>query len=146
MDVIFVATIEHLDKYYKYYQMICNSLKSEGCKILDDWIAIVEKDTYKIKDMEVRKEMFYEDYRVNLTKTNFVICDISVVSRTVSYQIAMSLIAGRPTLCLKKYNSKSSVGVLSLIKDKNLVIEEYKNEEEIKKVIHNFIKNYAGTI
>lgn len=132
-DFIFVATIKRLKEFIGFYESTVNYLKSKDFKQIDEWLDQIDKESYELKDMAERKEFFYENYRANLKKCDFVILDISVESRTVQYQIAMALFEGKRTICLRHKNGDEFPFILKQIEDKNLEVYEYENNVDLVK-------------
>jgi hypothetical protein len=125
---IFVATIKQLDRYYKHYAQTAATLKAKDYALLDDWLSLVNQLDFTIADMPERQEVFYDDYLINLRQADLVVCDISVSSRTVLYQIAMALFNGVKVVCVRKRDSAPVPPMLAQIEDKNLTIKEYSDD------------------
>lgn len=122
---IFVATIKQLDTYYKHYLQTAKALEAKRYILMDDWLSLVNPLDFTVADMPERQEVFYDDYIINLQRADLVVCDISVSSRTVIYQIAMALFNNVKVVCVRKRGSTPIPFMLSQVDDRNLEIREY---------------------
>ncbi len=120
MKYIFVATVKQLNEYFPYYNEVREVLSRKNYLLLDDWLSKVNLIDYTLSDIDRRKEFFYDEYLQNLKTADLVICDISVNSRTVQYQISMALFAGKRTICMRKTDGAAIPFLLTCIKDPNL--------------------------
>jgi hypothetical protein len=122
---IFVATIKQLDAYYKHYLQTAKVLKAKRYILMDDWLSLVSPLDFTIADMPLRQEVFYDDYLINLQKADLIVCDISVSSRTVIYQVAMALFNNVKVVCVRKRGSAPIPPMLKQVDDQSLEIREY---------------------
>lgn len=135
MKILFIAPLKELHNNFDSYQLTTNQLKKLKYTIVDDWISLIDHDNFEIRDLSQRREFFYENYREHLRKLDFLVAETSVYSRTVQYQIVMSLLAGIKTVCIKRKSLTGKISLIDHIKDKNLSIYIYSDLKNLETII-----------
>ena len=136
MNIYFAGSIRGGRDNKGDYQKIISYLKKYG-KVLSEHVG--KKNIEKVEDEQgISNQQIYEQDVSLLRQSDVVIAEVSTPSLGVGYEIAKAESLGKKILCIYKKEGKR---VSAMIKgNKNLVVKEYKELEDVFTYVDEFLK------
>jgi hypothetical protein len=143
MKVYFACSTKDIERHARDYRAARDEIVNLGHNISRDWIDYsINVASKNIEDIPSHK--LYKDIMTAILTSDAVIFDITVRSMSVGHQITQALNAGKPVLVIRRKKKKESLKKLFLEGSdyKDLQVSEYKNADEIQKLIKQFLNKY----
>jgi len=142
MKVFFTCSTKDISKHGKNYIAIRDEILSLGHKIERDWINYsINVAQRNIPDIPTYR--IYSDVMGAITTADVVIVDASVRSMSLGHQLTYALQKSKPVLLVRTHNENTKNKLFIEGSENNdLVIETYKNKNDIKRVLKSFFNKY----
>ena len=117
------------------YLHICKFLRSKGADVLSWHVA--DTALYEKEAKMSEREIYDRDIGL-LKRSDGLIAEVTIPSIGVGYEICSGLGMGLPVLCVHKQEANVSAMLLGN-SDKNMIVEEYINDEQLENIISGFV-------
>lgn len=137
MNVFFSGSIRGGRQMLPTYRHICKFLRSMGLDVLSWHVADLELEGKEAKMSE--REIYDRDIGL-LKRSDCLIAEVTIPSIGVGYEICrgLGMGIGLPVLCIHKQGANVSAMLLGN-SDKNMIVEEYTNDEQLENIISGFV-------
>lgn len=146
MKIYFCGSITGGQRLIHLSQKIIKELKSMGHAVLTEHVGKVGiiKQYRKIHKDQAPRMVFRRDMDWLKNETQLVVAEVSTPSTGVGYEISYALEKLRiPVLALYRKDRKNKVSFMVLgNNNKNLVIKQYQQINDIKTILKNYFKNF----
>lgn len=117
------------------YRMIYETLEEAGAEVLS-W-HVVDPELEKVEAAMTEEEIYARDLGL-LAISDAVLAEVTVPSLGVGYEICRALVRKIPVLCLHRPDAAVSAMLLGN-PDPGIRVKAYSDEEELKKIIMEFM-------
>ena len=117
------------------YRHICKFLTGNGADVLSWHVADSELEG---KEAKMSEQQIYDRDIGLLKMSDCLIAEVTIPSIGVGYEICSGLGMGLPVLCVHKQEANVSAMLLGN-SDKNMIVEEYINDEQLENIISGFV-------
>ena len=140
MKIYFSASIAGGRKYLDVYKIIVNYLKTTDHVVFTEHIV---RDDIEKFEKEISARATYERDIKYLHECDIVIAEVSNPSLGVGYEICYAENLKKPILCLYLKSLNVSRMILG-IKSHSVILNCYKNIDEMLELIDKFIKKFSS--
>lgn len=145
VQIYFTANTESIEFLRDEYRVVLDVLKRNNCKNLNSYIE------HCILNNEIKKESIYENNSAyskslnQITKSNFLIADVTYPSITVGRQIEYAIQRNIQVLCLKSAKRVSHIS--SSFSDAEIDLQTFRTYDQstIDKVVQDFITKFRNS-
>ena len=137
MKIYFAGSIRGGGEDRESYLKIINHLKKYG-SVLTEHVG--DQELIIMEEINLPNEEIYNRDFQWITEADVVIAEVSTPSLGVGYELAIAEKLGKKILCL--YGIREGKTLSSMIAgNKNMIVKEYKNQEEAFQFIDDFFNN-----
>lgn len=141
MVAYFTASITGKKDYLPQYTQIISLLNNFGVEVISDHIIKTHSHEIKAESRDTRLA-FQGKLNHWITKSNFVVAEVSFPSTSVGFEISLALQKGKPVLLL--YSTIHPPSLLADYKDDKCICEHY-TEHNLKDTLENFLNFVCDT-
>lgn len=145
MNIYFGCATQKLVEYENTYIAIRNRILELGHTLTRDWVPEALEESLNKKETFNRQEI-YDDVMNAILESDVAIFEGSVPGMGIGHQITFAIDKSKPTLILTDSRIKKSENLfIAGTKSPYLILKNYKNIDEINKIISDFLINNSPT-
>lgn len=140
----FSFSTQHITEHKDSYRRVLDLLKADGLTIVRNWLDSALKRASSGKEQESRAPM-YKEIMDSIRTSDICIFDVTVKSMGIGQQITYAIERGKPVLVVSSVNADIPLDMLLISGSRSGLLElaEYKNLEQLEKIVKRFIKKRA---
>lgn len=140
MKIYFAGSIRGGRGDVGWYEEIIKILKTYG-QVLTEHVG--RRTITKFGETKINENKKFKRDLQYLKKSDLLVAEVSTPSLGVGYEIAQANFLNKPVLCLFRPRKNKKLSTM-IIGNNKLIIREYRNIKELKKIIDSFFAKYKN--
>lgn len=140
MKIYFAGSICGGRRDVDWYKKIIKTLETYG-QVITEHVGC--RTITKLGETRINESKIFKRDIEYLKKSDLLVAEVSTPSLGVGYEIAQANFLNKPVLCLFRPRKNKKLSTM-IIGNNKLIIREYRNIKELKKIIDSFFAKYKN--